>query len=100
MAALPDPSLDETLRGVAAEKLDQKCSRDDLNEISKSLTRWPEVSPFLGLTEADEEDVSAKSDRAVSGLTRERVNVLRKWQENQKERATYRWVWGVAHGGE
>ncbi len=32
-------SLDEALRGVAAEKKDQQCSRDDLNEISKSLTR-------------------------------------------------------------
>ncbi len=90
MAALS--SLDEALIGVRAEKLDQLCSRDDLNEISKSLTHWPEVSPFLGLTEADEEDVRAKSDRAVSGLTRERVDVLRRWQENQKEGATYRWV--------
>ncbi len=47
-------SLDEALLGVAAEKLDQQCSRDDLNEISKSLTRWPVVSPFVGLTVADE----------------------------------------------
>ncbi len=90
MATLPD--LDKALRGVAAEKLDKRCSRDDLDEISKSLTQWPGVSPYLGLTEADEEDVRAKSDRAVSGLTRERVNVLRRWQENQKESATYRWV--------
>ncbi len=90
MATLPD--LNEALIGVAAEKLDKQCSRDDLDEISKSLTQWSGVSPYLGLTEADEEDVRAKSDRAVSGLTRERVNVLRKWQENQKERATYRWV--------
>ncbi len=90
MATLPD--LDEALIGVAAEKLDRRCSRDDLDEISKSLTRWPEVSPYLGLTEADEEDVRAKSDRAVSGLTRERVNVLRRWRKNQKESATYRWV--------
>ncbi len=49
------------------------------------------MSPFLGLTEMDEEDVRAKSDRAVSGLT-EWVDVLRRWQGNQKERATYRWV--------
>ncbi len=90
MAALS--SLDEALIGVRAEKLDQLCSRDDLNEISKALTRWPEVSPFLGLTRADEEDVRTKHDRAVSGVMRERVDVLRRWQENQKERATYRWV--------
>ncbi len=90
MATLP--SLDEALMGVRAEKLDQLCSRDDLNEISKSLTRWPEVSPFLQLTRADEEDVRTKHDRAVSGVTRERVDVLRRWQENLKEKATYRWV--------
>ncbi len=90
MAALP--SLDAALIGVRAEKLDQLCSRDNLNEISNSLTCWLDVSPFLGLMEADEEDVRAKSDRAVSGVTRERVNVLRRWQEKQKEGATYRWV--------
>ncbi len=90
MAALP--SLDEALIGVRAEKLDQLCSRDDLNEISSSLTCWLDVSPFLGLTAADEEDVRAKRDRAVSGVTRERVDALRRWQENQKEGATYRWV--------
>ncbi len=86
-------SLDEALIGVRAEKLDQLCSRDDLNEISKSLTHWPEVSPFLGLPEADEDVFRTKHDRAVSGVTRERVDVLRRWQENQKERATYRWAY-------
>ncbi len=91
--------LDEALNAVQAEKLDQQCSSQDLNEISQSLTHWPEVSPFLGLTETDEEYVRAKSDRAVSGLTRERVDVLRRWQENQKERATYRWVVVVDRDG-
>ncbi len=80
-------SLDEALIGVRAEKLDQKCSRDNLNEISKSLTHWPDVSPFLGLTEADEEEV-----RDGRALRRQRVDVLSRWQENQKEGATYRCV--------
>ncbi len=92
MATLPD--LDKALRGVAAEKLDQRCSRDDLDEISKSLTRWPGVSTFLGLTEADEEEV-----RDGQALKRQRVDVLRKWRKNQKESATYRWVVGRAGGG-
>ncbi len=87
MATRTLPDLNEALRGVAAEKLDKQCSRDDLDEISKSLTRWPEVSPFLGLTEADEEEV--KDGQA---LRRQRVDVLRRWRKNQKERATYRWV--------
>ncbi len=85
MATLP--SLDEALTGVPAEKLDQLCSRDYLNEISKSLTHWSEVSPFLGLTEADEEEV-----RDGRTLRRQRVDVLSRWQENHKEGATYRWV--------
>ncbi len=92
MATLLD--LDEALKGVAAEKLDLRCSRDDLNEISKSFTRWPEVSPFLGLTEADEEEVRDGRTRK-----RQRVDVLRKWRKNQKESATYRWVVGGAGGG-
>ncbi len=92
MATLPD--LNKALRGVAAEKLDQRCSRDDLDEISKSLTRWPEVSPFMGLSEADEEEV--KDGQA---LRRQRVDVLRRWRKNRKESATYRWVVGRAGGG-
>ncbi len=80
---------------MQAENLDQQCSSDDLKEISHSLTHWPEVSPFLGLTEADKEDIRASNNWAVS---RERVDVLRRWQDNQKERATYRWVgWGGVH---
>ncbi len=92
MATLPD--LDGALRGVAAEKLDEQCSRDDLNEISKSLTRWPEVSPFMGLTEADEEEV-----RDGQTLKRQRVDVLRMWRKNRKESATYRWVVDGTGGG-
>ncbi len=87
MAALP--SLDAALIGVRAEKLDQLCSRDDLNEISEALTRWPEVSPFLGLTKADEEEV-----RDGRALRRQRVDVLSRWQENQKEGTTYRCLMG------
>ena len=56
------PTLEDALRDVPTVKLDQECTSDDLKVISRSLTRWVEVSPWLGLTEADEEDIRAKSD--------------------------------------
>ncbi len=80
-------SQEDGLRDTPAEKLDQECSNDDLNVISQSLTRWAAVSPWLGLTEADEEVVRVERD-----LERQRINVLRKWKAKQGEGATYRWV--------
>ncbi len=80
------PSLDEALRDVPAAKLDQECSDDDLYQISQSLTRWLEVSPCLGLTEADEEEI-----RDGRAMRRQRVDVLRRWKAKQRDRATYRY---------
>ncbi len=80
-------SLDDALENVPPGKLNQICSDDDLSEISQSLTRWPEVSPYLGLTEADEEEI-----RDGRTLRRQRVDVLRGWKQKKKDKATYRWV--------
>ncbi len=81
------PNLEDALRDAPAEKLDQECSNDDLNVISQSLTRWAAVSPWLGLTEAEEEVIRGERD-----LERLRIDVLRKWKAKQGEGATYRWV--------
>ncbi len=81
------PSLEDVLRGVPAAKLDQECSNDDLYRISQSLTRWLEVSPSLGLTEADEEEI-----RDGRALVEQRVDVLQRWKAKLRARATYRWV--------
>ncbi len=80
-------SLEDALRDAPAEKLDQECSKDDLNVISQSLTRWATVSPWLGLTEADEEVIRGEKD-----LERQRIDVLWNWKAKQGEGATYRWV--------
>ena len=83
------PSLEDALRRVPAWKLDQLCTDDHLLELSKSLTRWKEFSPFLGLTEAEEEVIISRN---AQYLERQRIDVLRKWKEKQKEKATYRYV--------
>ncbi len=83
------PSLEDALRDTPTEKLDQNCSNDDLNVISQSLTRWEDVSPWLGLTEAEEEEIEVKA-RNGRALGRLRIDVLRKWKAKQGEGATYR----------
>ncbi len=79
------PSLEEALADVPAAKLDKECSDDDLNVTSRSLTRWTAVSPWLGLTEANEEEI-----RVERALGRQRIDVLRKWKAKHRDRATYR----------
>ena len=78
------PSLDQLVEAVPAEKLDQACRDEDLLELSLSLTNWPSVSPFLGLSEAEEEDIEKRSPE------RQRIDVLRKWRAKFGSRATYR----------
>ncbi len=80
------PSVEDVLGDMPALKLDQECSNDDLNVISQYLTRWMDVSPWLGLTEAEEKI------RDERGLARQRIDVLRKWKAKQGEAATYRCV--------
>ena len=42
----------------------QLCLEEHLAEIATSITEWREISPFLGLTEAEEHEIlgSAESD--------------------------------------
>ena len=79
--------LEDALRGIPAWKLDQVCTDDHLLELSQSLTHWQVVSPFLGLTEAEDEEI-----RDVRDLRRQRIDLLRKWKSKQKHRATYRYI--------
>ena len=92
MAVAPDPvklTLDQLLRNVPEELLDQPCTDDHLLEISVKLSEWPAVSPFLGLGETEEEEILGRWHRNVS---RQRVEVLRKWRKKYGATATYRCV--------
>ena len=90
MAVAHDPvelTLDQLLSNVPKELLDQPCADDHLLELSQSLSEWSAVSPFLGLKKTEEEEI--QSHRNVK---RQRIEVLRKWQEKYGARATYRCV--------
>ena len=80
------PTLEDYLRDVPADKLDQLCTDDHLLKLSQSLSHWMEVSPFLGLTELEEEEIERRP------FQRQRIDALRKWRAKLGKKATYRYV--------
>ena len=80
------PSLEELLRGVAPEKLDQACRDDHLSEMALSLTGWQSIAPFLGLSEVDEREIVC---RYQQDLVMQNIAMLRKWKNIFGQSATY-----------
>ena len=55
--------------GAAASWLEPAVSRGTyLAEIATSITEWREISPFLGLTEAEEHEILGSALNTVSRL--------------------------------
>ena len=86
MMAAPE-SLEESLRAVPVERLEQVCRDDHLLELSLVFTDWQAVSPFLGLSETEEEEIEKQHS-----ARRQRINVLRTWQAKFDTGGTYRCV--------
>ena len=83
---LVKPSLEDLLKDIPPEKLDQSCRDDDLNKVALSLTDWQSIAPFLGLTEADEEEIK----RDYPNIKTQRISMLRKWKKIVGRKAKYR----------
>ncbi len=82
-----EPSLEEVLRGVPPEKLDQPCQDKHLCEVTRHVTDWPYLAPFLGISRAEMEEIRGKWPFSVPG---QKIEFLRKWQEKRGRKATYR----------
>ena len=80
------PSLEDLLKDVPPEKLDQSCRDDHLCAIALSVTEWRSISPFLGLMKAEEENI--EKDCGVNET--QKIGMLRKWREKFGRKATYR----------
>ena len=80
------PSLEDLLKGVPPEKLNQPCRDDHLSEIALSVTEWRSISPFLGLTEADEAVIQHDYPESIT----RKIGMLRKWKKMFGKKATYR----------
>ena len=80
------PSLEDLLKDVPCEKLDQPCRDDHLSEIALLVTKWKSIAPYLGLTEAEEENI----EKDCGENETQKIGMLRKWKKKFGKRATYR----------
>ena len=56
-------------------------------EIAASIADWHAVSPYLGLTEADESAILGSSPHSVPA---QKIAMLRKWKQKRGAKATYK----------
>lgn len=64
----------------------QRCSEEHLAEIAQHITDWRAVSPFLGLTEAEEIAIL----ESTHSVPTRKIAMLRKWNEKRGLKATYK----------
>ena len=67
---------------------DEKCSDNNLREISDLITDWREVSPFLSLTPAEEQEIVACNPSLP--VSRQKTKMLNIWMQKNGKGATYR----------
>ena len=65
----------------------QPCSAEHLAKIAMLITDWRAVSPFLGLTEAEEIAIRGSDPYSVSA---QKIAMLRKWKQIRGAKATYK----------
>ena len=65
----------------------QPCSEDHLAVISVAIADWRAVSPFLGLTEAEEIAILGSNPHSVAA---QKIAMLRKWKQNHGAKANYK----------
>ena len=64
----------------------QLCLEEHLAEIATSVTEWREISPFLGLTEAEEHEILGPAPHSVRS---QKIAMLRLWKKKKGKDATY-----------
>ena len=70
-----------------AVDMNEPCSEKHLAKISLSISDWRGISPFLDLTEADEQEILG----AIPPLSvrSQKIAMLRLWKKRQGTNATY-----------
>ena len=64
----------------------QPCLEEHLAEIATSIIKWREISPFLGLTEAEEHEILGSAPHSV---LEQKIAMLRLWKKKKGIAATY-----------
>ena len=88
--AVFDVSLEEQLSKFPAHLLDAPCAESHLVQLTECFSEWQtRLSTSLQLTAVEVEDIESNWPRNAK---RQRLEMFRKWQRKNKERATYRSV--------
>ena len=84
---MAEPNLHSILssRRLTSDALLRKCSENHLAIIAQSITSWKQLSPFLGLTQQDEDDIQQDNTRNAE----RKMAMLRRWREKYGDEATY-----------
>ena len=83
-------SLDEQLSKFPAHLLDVPCADTHLVQLTECFSEWQtRLSTSLQLTAVEVEDIESDWSRNTK---RQRLEMFRKWQRKNRERATYRSV--------
>ena len=84
---MAEPNLSSILasRQLTSDALHRKCSETHLATIAQSITSWKQLSPFLGLTQQDEDDIQSDNTRNAE----RKLAMMRRWKEKYGDEATY-----------
>ena len=84
---MAEPNLHSILssRQLTVDALRRKCSENHLAIIAQSIASWKQLSPFLGLTQQDEDDIQHDNTRNAE----RKMAMLRRWREKYGDEATY-----------
>ena len=84
---MAEPNLHSILasRRLTSDALHRKCSDNHLATIALSITSWKQLSPFLGLTQQDEDDIQSDNMKNAE----RKLAMLRRWREKNGDEATY-----------
>ena len=70
-----------------AVDINKPCSEKHLAKISLSISDWRGISPFLDLTEADEQEILGTVPHL--SVRSQKIAMLRQWKKRQGTNATY-----------
>ena len=79
-------SVEDLIKDIPLNLLDQECSRKYLASLSKRLKNWKLLSPYLDMTEVEEHSISESS----RDYDEQKQSLLFKWKEKVRTSATYR----------
>ena len=87
------PTLASLLEDIPPSLLDQQCPDVYLADVSRQLTKWKLLSPYLGISRSEQHSIT----ESFRDYNEQKQELLYKWKENQASDATYRALIGAIH---